>query len=229
MRAVAWFLVAAPLMAQTPQEYKETLQPFLARHCVGCHNDKLRTAGLSLEAYREDAALWAKVADKIARGLMPPAGVPQPSKADASAIVSLLEKPTGDPGHITAHRLNRVEYNNTVRDLLGVSLHPADEFPLDDAGYGFDNIGDVMSVSPLLFEKYAAAARAVSRAAIYGEPVPAKPTKLIRFLGKKSQDDPTVGALDFSMRGALWATYDFPADGEYEFHMRDANYRPRVN
>src|SRR5581483_3738029 len=69
--------------------------------------------------------------------------------------------------------------------------------------------------------------RKISRAAIFGEPVPAKPTKLIRFLGKKSQDDPTVGALDFSYRGALWATFDFPADAEYEFHLRDANYRPR--
>ena len=214
--------------AQTAEEYRQTLQPFLVKNCVPCHNEKLRTAGLSLEVYRDDSALWAKVADKIARGLMPPAGTLQPSKAEASAIVSLIEKTTDDPGRVTTHRLNRVEYNNTVRDLLGVSLHPADEFPLDDAGYGFDNIGDVLSVSPLLFEKYAAAARSVSRAAVYGEPVPSKPTKLVRFMGKKSQDDPTVGALDFSMRGALWATFNFPVDGEYEFHMRDANYRPRT-
>ena len=158
---------------------------------------------------------------------MPPAGAPRPSRTEAAAIVNLLEEPTNDPGRITAHRLNRVEYNNTIRDLLGVSLHPAEEFPLDDAGYGFDNIGDVLSVSPLLMEKYTAAALAVSRAALYSGPYPAKPTKLIRFLGKKSQDDPTAGALDYSYRGALWATFDFPVDGEYEFHMRVANYRPR--
>jgi hypothetical protein len=220
----------APLSgAETPPpDFRTTVQPFLAKNCLGCHNDKLQTAGLSLERYRDNAALWAKVADKIGSGRMPPAGAPQPSKAEVTEVLSVLEKPSGDGDRVTAHRLNRVEYNNTVRDLLGVSLHPADEFPLDDAGYGFDNIGDVLSVSPLLMEKYVAAARTVSRAAVYGEPVPDKPTKLIRFLGKKSQDDPTANALPFSYRGALWATFDFPADGEYEFHMRDANYRPRT-
>lgn len=218
------------ICAQPPSsEYRQTIRPFLEKNCIGCHNDKLKSGGLSLETYRNDPAIWEKVLDKLSRGLMPPPGVPQPSRADTAAIVRLLEKPNDDPGRITAHRLNRVEYDNTIRDLLGVSLRPAEEFPLDDAGYGFDNIGDVLSVSPMLMEKYAAAARAVSRAAIFGEPVPAKPTKLIRFLGRKSQDDPTAGALDYSYRGALWATFDFPVDGEYEFHMRDANYRPREN
>ena len=229
-----WLLLIAVLVrtccAQPAKvAYQQTVRPFLEKHCLACHNDKLKTGGLTLEQYGNEPALWGKVADKISRGLMPPPGVAQPSKVETAAIVKLLEPPSGDPGSITAHRLNRAEYNNTIRDLLGVSLHPADEFPLDDAGYGFDNIGDVLSVSPLLMEKYAAAARAVSRAAVFGEAVPAKPTKLVRFLGKKSQDDPTAGALDYSYRGALWATFDFPVDGEYEFHLRDANYRPRDN
>jgi hypothetical protein len=210
-------------------EYRQTVQPFFNKNCAGCHNDKLRSGSLNLLDYPNDPAVWGKIVDKLAKGLMPPPGTPQPSKADISSILNLIDKSDGDPGRITAHRLNRAEYNNTIRDLLGVSLHPADEFPLDDAGYGFDNIGDVLSVSPMLMEKYTAAARAVSRAAVLGEPAPPKPTKLIRFMGKKSQDDPTVGALDFSYRGALWATFDFPVDGEYEFHMRDANYRPRDN
>ena len=77
-----------------------------------------------------------------------------------------------DPGRVAARRLNRVEYNNTIRDLLGVHLRPADEFPVDDSGYGFDNIGDVLSISPLLMEKYMAAAKKVSRVAVYGETVP---------------------------------------------------------
>jgi hypothetical protein len=114
-----------------------------------------------------------------------------------------------------------------VRDLLTVSLRPADEFPLDDAGYGFDNIGDVLSVSPLLMEKYMAAARKLSQAAVFGEPVLPKPTKLIRYLSKKSQDDPTPNALPYSYRGAIYGSFDFPIDGEYEFHMRVGNYRPR--
>jgi hypothetical protein len=226
---VAAWLVGTICAQTTDSDYRQTVEPFLKRHCIACHNDKLKTAGLSLEGYRKDAALWAKVADKIARGLMPPSGTPPVSRTEAASIVKVLDKPSGDPGRITIHRLNRAEYNNTVRDLLGVSLRPADEFPLDDAGYGFDNIGDVLSVSPMLMEKYTAAARAISRAAVYGQPIPAKPMKLVRFIGKKSQDDPTAGALDFSYRGALWATFDFPVDGEYEFHLRDANYRPRDN
>ena len=219
------------LLAQT--EFEKTIQPFVSRNCISCHSDKARTANLSLEQFRPDQAVWEKVLDKIATGKMPPPGAPQPSKEEAAAATASIEKMLGhsesapNPGRVTAHRLNRVEYNNTIRDLLSVSVRPADEFPLDDAGYGFDNIGDVLSVSPLLMEKYTTAARTVSRVAVYGEPAPDQPTKLTRFLGKKSQDDPTSTALPYSNRGALWATFDFPIDGEYEFRMRVANYRPR--
>src|SRR5262249_17852986 len=97
----------------------------------------------------------------------------------------------------------------------------------DDAGYGFDNIGDVLSVSPLLMEKYIAAAKKLSQAAVYGEPVLPKPVKLIRYMSKKSQDDPTPNALPYSYRGAIYGRFGFPADAEYEFRMRVANYRPR--
>ncbi|HVW86854.1 MAG TPA: DUF1587 domain-containing protein, partial [Bryobacteraceae bacterium] len=219
------------ICAQTPPpEYRKTVLPFLTKNCFGCHNDKARTANLSLETYRADPAVWEKVLDRISSGRMPPPGTPRPPRADIAAATGWIRNAAGiadAPARTTAHRLNRVEYNNTIRDLLGVSLRPADEFPLDDAGYGFDNIGDVLSVSPLLIEKYSAAARNVARVAVYGEAVPPKPTKLIRFLGKKSQDDPSSNALPYSYRGALWATYDFPAAGEYEFRMRVANYRPR--
>jgi len=208
--------------------------PFLTKNCVSCHNGKLKVANLSLERLPESTAVWEKILDKVSTGRMPPAGSAAPSRAEVTEFTAWVEKNYPQTrgvvpgnGHVTAHRLNRVEYNNTIRDLLGVSLRPADEFPLDDTGYGFDNIGDVLSVSPLLMEKYTAAAKNVARVAIYGEPVPPKPSKLIRFLGKKLQDDPTANALPFSYRGALWTTWNFPADGEYEFHMRVANYRPR--
>jgi hypothetical protein len=214
-------------------EFQKAIQPFVSRNCLTCHNDKVRTANLSLEQYRPDPEVWQKVLDKVSTGRMPPPGAPQPPKEEVAAVTASLEKMLGhaqsvpNPGRVTAHRLNRVEYNNTIRDLLAVSVRPADEFPLDDAGYGFDNIGDVLSVSPMLMEKYTAAARTVSRVAVYGEPAPDKPTKLTRFLGKKSQDDPTSTALPFSNRGALWTSFDFPVDGEYEFRMRVGNYRPR--
>src|SRR5579884_1823032 len=213
-------------------DYRNGVQPFLTRNCSTCHNDKLKTGNLSLEHPTADPVLWGKVLDKLRTGRMPPPGAPRPHSAAVELVTGWIQKTfpqqTPNPGHVTAHRLNRAEYNNTIRDLLGVSIHPADDFPLDDAGYGFDNIGDVLSVSPLLMEKYMAAAKKVSRVAVYGEPYLNKPTKLIRYMSKKSQDDPTPGALPFSERGAIYGNFDFPVDGEYEFHMRDANYRPRI-
>lgn len=212
-------------------EYRHKVEPVLAKHCLVCHNGKSKVSGLNLE--QPQAAVWEKVLDKVSTGRMPPAGSPRLSKEELAAVVGWIESsivregPTG-PGRVTAHRLNRVEYNNTIRDLLGVTLRPADEFPLDDAGYGFDNIGDVLSVSPLLMEKYITAARRLSTAAVFGENAPAKPTKLIRYLSKKSQDDPTPGALPYSYRGAIYGSFQFPVDGEYELRMRVGNYRPRT-
>jgi hypothetical protein len=215
--------LAGTLPAQIPQT-------FFLKNCVSCHNSKLRVASLSLDELPASAAAWEKVLDKVSTGRMPPAGSAAPAKAEIAAFTGWIEKNyphAAAKGRVTAHRLNRAEYNNTVRDLLGVALHPADEFPLDDTGYGFDNIGDVLSVSPLLMEKYIAAARNLSRVAVYGEMVPPNASKLIRFLGKKLQEDPTANALPFSYRGALWNTWNFPVESDYEFHMRLANYRPR--
>ncbi len=191
---------------------------------------------MSLEATPTAPATLEKILDKLATGRMPPAGEPAPPKSDLDAATAALKKALGqsasvtpNPGRVTARRLNRIEYDNTIHDLLGVALRPGTDFPLDDAGYGFDNNGDVLSISPLLMEKYTAAARATARVAVYGEAAPKQPGKLTRFLGKKLQDDPTSTALPFSLRGALWTSYDFPVTGDYEFHMRVGNYRPREN
>ena len=125
-----------------------------------------------------------------------------------------------------------MEYNNTIRDLLGVAARPADEFPVDDSGYGFDNNGDVLSVSPMLMEKYMQAAEKISRLAVYGEAVPAKPTRLVRLMNRRSQDaydvlsEGTSGVyLPYSLRGAMYGNFTFPVDGEYEFRLRIANFR----
>ena len=135
-------------------------------------------------------------------------------------------------GRVTARRLNRVEYNNTIRDLLGVAARPADEFPVDDSGYGFDNNGDVLSVSPMLMEKYMQAAEKISRLAVYGETVPPKPTRLVRLMNRRSQDAYDVLSegnsgvyLPYSLRGAMYGDFTFPVDGEYEFRLRIANFR----
>jgi Protein of unknown function (DUF1592)/Protein of unknown function (DUF1588)/Protein of unknown function (DUF1585)/Protein of unknown function (DUF1587)/Protein of unknown function (DUF1595)/Planctomycete cytochrome C len=224
-------------------EFQKTILPFLNKNCILCHNEKLKTGNLNLETFRDangalmQTEVWEKVLDKLSTGRMPPPALPAPPKSEMAAVTAWIEKlldrsgsiPNSDPGRVTARRLNRVEYNNTIRDLLGVSLHPAAEFPLDDSGYGFDSIGDVLSLSPMLMEKYMAAAQSVSRAAVYGETYLPKPTKLVRFLPKKFQDDGASSGniLPFSMRGAMYGTFDFPVDAEYEFRVRLANYRSR--
>jgi hypothetical protein len=124
-----------------------------------------------------------------------------------------------DPGRVTARRLNRAEYNHTVRDLLGVDLRPADDFPQDDSGYGFDNIGDVLSLSPVLMEKYLASAERVARTAVFGHEL-LKPT-LVRHRASGQRIIPSpVPLLDYDLTGltlpnAIHITHRFPVDGEY--------------
>jgi hypothetical protein len=131
-----------------------------------------------------------------------------------------------DPGRVTAHRLNRVEYNNTIRDLVGVTFRPADDFPADDAGYGFDNIGDVLSLSPVLMEKYLKAADKIAKSAIVVGWTPMKPTRE-KFSAeataeKKAEKDP----LPRRNPAALFFLWDFPAEGEYEIRANLAGKRP---
>ena len=227
--------------------------PFFAEHCIVCHGNRLSTVNLNLErlaAAIDPEALgarpntaepqidtWTRVLGRLNAGQMPPPGRPRPADDAIARLTASIEayladagyRRTADPGRVTARRLNRVEYDNTVRSLLGVHGSPADEFPIDDSGYGFDNIGDVLSVSPLLMEKYVAAAKRLSRVAIFGEPVPAEPTLLARYMGRRSHDagNDLTGAniLPYSMRGALYGSHLFPWDAEYELRFRAANYR----
>src|SRR5438132_9085975 len=172
-----------------PSSFEQTVRPFLAAHCFACHNAKLRTSGLNLQSFRTAASVtrergvWERVLRKLQTGSMPPPGAPRPDPAEVAAVTRWIESEfdrtdrlaPADPGRVTARRLNRAEYNNTIRDLVGVDLRPADDFPQDDSGYGFDNIGDVLSLSPVLMEKYLAAAEKVARTAVFG-PEPLKPT-----------------------------------------------------
>src|ERR1041384_505102 len=168
--------------AEAPDAFSKTVQPFLETNCIVCHNPDLKSGGLNLEAYKTIAAItqdrdrWEKVLHKLRTGEMPPKEMPRPDKAEVEKGCRLIESELAradqlarpDPGRVTARRLNRNEYNNTVRDLLGVDLQPADDFPQDDSGYGFDKIGDVLSLSPVLMEKYLAAAERVARTAVFG-------------------------------------------------------------
>jgi len=164
----------------SPDAFGGTVRPFLTRHCLPCHNDDLKAGELDLGAYRQsedvfkNRGLWERIAQRIQAGEMPPKGRSRPADKEVRTVAGWIRGEFAqldraapvDPGRVTARRLNRVEYNNTVRDLLGVDLQLADDFPADDSGYGFDNIADVLSLSPLLMEKYLAAAEKVARAAI---------------------------------------------------------------
>lgn len=212
----------------------------LSRQCAQCHGDKTQMAGLNLSAFRNSRAaaekpeLWRKVRDRVVSRTMPPPPLPKVTESDAQELSrwvdSIAPAAAAGPGRVTARRLNRTEYNNTIRDLLGVTTRPADEFPVDNQGYGFDNIGDVLTLSPMLMEKYLAAARSVSRIAVSGEAYEKKPGIIGKFMIKTVQDDGQVSGnvLPFSMRGSLEAVYRAPVEADYEFQFRMLNRRGRA-
>jgi mono/diheme cytochrome c family protein len=219
--------------ASSGASFENTVQPFLSQHCFTCHNAKLKTGGLNLQSFQTAAsvtrerAVWERVLRKLQAGEMPPPGSPRPDPAAVSAVTQWITSqldgsgPSAriDPGRVTARRLNRAEYNNTIRDLVGVDLRPADDFPQDDSGYGFDNIGDVLSLSPVLMEKYLAAAEKVARAAVFG-PEPMKPT-LERCPTSGRRPAPSTQALfeydrtGLSLPNASHVIHRFPVGGEY--------------
>jgi mono/diheme cytochrome c family protein len=224
--------------------FDKTIRPFLAAHCYGCHNAGLQSGGLNLEIYKTRSAVlqnrgqWERIAEKLRTGEMPPKGMPQPGKAEVETVLGWISSEFAhsdrtsrpDPGRVTARRLNRSEYNNTVRDLLGVNLRPADDFPQDDSGYGFDNIGDVLSLSPVLLEKYLTAAERVARTAVFG-PEQLKPT-LTRKGAVGQHIVPRFEPLfDYDVTGlslpnAIHVTHRFPVDGEYNLRVFLGGIRP---
>jgi hypothetical protein len=227
-----------------PATFETVVKPFLARNCYLCHNDRLKNADVNLQAYETAASIvrdpqtWEKAVMKMRTGQMPPLPVSRPSEAEIATITGWIEGEleradrltAPDPGHVTARRLNRTEYNNTVRDLVGVKVRPADDFPQDDSGYGFDNVADVLSLPPLLMEKYVAAAERVARAALFGLG-DLQPT-LVRLQPSGARIDPSVTPLfDYDLTGlslpnALHVIHRFPVDGEYLFRVVLGGVRP---
>ena len=143
------------------------VSPVVTKYCIGCHNAQKHKGQVNLEGFGDDASIlgdlktWQKVVDILDDGSMPPADQPQPDEQESAHLLAYLQSvvskagcsTNADPGRVTLRRLNRDEYNNTVRDLVGLDLKPADDFPSDDVGYGFDNIGDVLTLPPLLMEQ----------------------------------------------------------------------------
>lgn len=189
-------LVVASVGALSAAEPLPVVHAFVAKHCASCHNDKDKKADLSLAGYADGAAMlrgrkvWDNVLDMVGAGEMPPKNRPQPTADELASFTASVKaviqqasanaKP--DPGRVTVRRLNRFEYNNTIRDLVGVDFNAAEDFPSDDIGHGFDNIGDVLTVSPVLMERYLAAAESIAKRAIMVEiPKPASRYLSSRF------------------------------------------------
>ncbi len=229
--AGAIFFPAATLPAQnSPSAAATAPRATLDKYCIGCHRGPAPSAGLHLDTldtanFETNGVTWEKLARKLRNREMPPPGVPRPDAATYDALVKYVEtgrdrlaevKP--NPGRPTLHRLNRTEYGNAVRDLLALEIDVAELLPADDIGYGFDNIGDVLQVSPVLLERYLSAARKISRAAVGDTTMPVSyqtytiPHGLIQL--DRSSEAAPVGS-----RGGTIVRHLFPVDGEYEISV----------
>ena len=186
--SLAGSLIAASAGVEGAARFQKEVQPLLTEFCSDCHADGAKKGGVAFDGFPsahamlEDRDLWLAALKNLRAGLMPPAKKPQPSAEQKRHIEDWIktaifqaDPQNPDPGHVTVRRLNRVEYRNTIRDLLGVEFDTQVEFPADDAGHGFDNIGEVLTLSPMLLEKYLAAAQTIVTKAVPGVPaVPAE-------------------------------------------------------
>jgi hypothetical protein len=220
-----------------PVTLKEHVRPLLEQYCFDCHNDKKQKGDVNLLPFvdnpqlAENRKIWEKVAELVESREMPPEKKAQPTEAQREMLVQYIDGQlskadcTGpkNPGKVTIRRLNKEEYKNTVRDLMGVWYEP-DDFPNDEVGYGFDNIGDVLSLPPMLMEKYLAAADEIVHKAIVLD-APAKPvTKRLRGEQFESGTDWIKAmdnkALGMYREGEASTKFQFPANGEYIFKVR---------
>lgn len=221
--ALSFVLVFAPLAGAQSAPAARAL---VNQYCAGCHNQKLKTGGVALDLpdtakVGGDAQVWEKVVRKLSSGEMPPAGLPRPTTAASTEFTNWLAGELDraaaahpNPGHPTVHRLNRAEYSNAIRDLLALDIQPGSKLPPDDSGYGFDNIGDVLSLSPMLIERYMSAAKLVSRLAV-GDVSRPDSEEYEGPRGKGTSRERASDDLPFDSTGGMSISYDFPVDGEY--------------
>jgi hypothetical protein len=224
-----WLLVASGLFADSSH------RAVLDKYCVTCHNQRLKTGGLTLDTLDlakvpAQAETWEKVIRKLRSGTMPPAGLPRPDAATYGSLAEWLETQidqASEPyaGRPILHRLNRAEYANAIRDLLALDIDAASLLPPDDSAFGFDNVSDALGVSPSLQEHYLDAALKIGALAI-GDPKIAPGSETWRIRQDLSQDR-RVNGLPLGTVGGTLVHYNFPLDGEYSFQAR--LYRTNLN
>ncbi len=228
-----------PSVVPTSQaEFKRDIYPLMKDVCFGCHGNKRAKAELNLEAFGanpdffKDGRVWERVSEMLRHREMPPENKKQPTEDQRILLTEFIDTELAkfdcsnpdvpvNPGRVTLRRLNRNEYNNTIRDLFGVDYQPAADFPNDEVGYGYDNIGDVLSMSPILMEKYLRAAEEITAQAIRTDIPPYPPEDAIRTKrwGTRS-DDGAVRIENDNLwglfrEGSIDIRYPFRTDGEY--------------
>jgi mono/diheme cytochrome c family protein len=222
-----------PELTADSSAYRATIN----QYCVTCHNERLKTGGLALDSIDVGhvagaAETWEKVVRKLRAGAMPPQGVRRPDDATYHAFTRWLETELDrdavahpNPGRPMLHRLNRAEYANAIRDVLGLDVDVASLLPPDDSAYGFDNISDVLGVSPSLQERYLAAAAKISRLAV-GDADMTAGSDTYRVRQDLSQNQ-HIDGLPLGTVGGLAVRHTFPVDGDYVFQTK--LYRTNLN
>lgn len=223
-----------PTVAKVTATFEKQGLPFIRKYCAPCHSADTAMAGIvvtkatTTAQVKSATEVWARVTQNLKTMHMPPKGSLLPTKAERDQMVKLLEKAliedcgVASPGRVTLRRLNRQEYNNTIRDLVGLDLHLADDFPSDDVGYGFDNIGDVLTLSPLLMEKVMSAAEVIAQKAIVTPDARSK-----RYVATDMSEGSGHGIFEetsrvFSSQGRSDITLDLPTGGRYRVSIQAA-------
>ena len=231
MRTVAIFLILTSLLAmsaaaQTTAPMNVAAQEALVKqYCAGCHNDRLKSGGFSfakldLAHVDQHAEQAEKVITKLRSGMMPPAGLPRPERAVLNNFAASMEYSIDlaatkipNPGRPALHRLNRTEYANSVRDLLNLNIDAEGMLPADDMSHGFDNMAEVLNMSPTLMDSYIKAAGKVARLAVGDARM--QPVVETYHLGQSFSQMRHVEGAPMGTRGGLAIVHNFPADGEY--------------
>jgi mono/diheme cytochrome c family protein len=230
-------LAAEQAIEALRQQWQEVGFPLLESYCIDCHGAAFSEAELDLERFQDfqqllsERSMMEKVSQRVGFSTMPPQDADQPSEPQRKQLVDLIERiiygsacdQTPSPGRVTLRRLNRTEYNHTLQDLFGISFRPADDFPSDEVGAGFDNIGDVLSLSPMLVEKYLVAAEQVAQQVIID------PDTLEKTDQQRAGDSLLIDGVSETNSfykhylfddAFAWAEFQLPSDGTYRIHVR---------
>jgi mono/diheme cytochrome c family protein/PAS domain-containing protein len=212
--------------ARTAATTASAPHPLIGKYCMSCHDAEehkgnLAFESLSLEHIGTDAEIWEKVARKVGAGVMPPVGSPRPTRAEADEFIltlnQRLDAAAPAPAPVVLRRLNRTEYTNVIRDLLGMQIDAATLLPPDAASKGFDNIAAVLSTSPALIQSYLDAGMKISRLAV-GD-LATEPERTVYRAPRALNQEKQLEGLPLGTRGGMTVTHFFPLDGEYEFSV----------